>query len=672
MAEPPRASRADVALGALLIAWGLGGLLPLGLWAGMADRTYYADAWGMWWRTLLLAALVAGLLLLATEGRAAAFGRRLLGRIARVPPTRFVVLLGAVAALESATVAAWCFARAPQTIDGWVQHFQARVFLSGRLTAPAPPSVGHFLTMHMLITPHGWFAQYPPVHPALLALGMALGAGWLVTPVLGGLLPAAVYHLGAASGDARVGRVAAGLAVLSPFVVAMDASAMNAVPAALCVATGLAAVPRAAAGSARAAALFGLAAGLLFGIRPLDAVLLAAVGGLGLLPALRTRRWRALAAAVATGLAAAVPTLLFNGATTGSPFTFAYSELWGTGLRLGLDHDVPWGQPLTLLRAIGNTSLDAHQLDVYLLEWPLPVTALIAAGVWCARGHLGPGIRPAAGYLLALVGTLFFYFHRDTLYGPRLLFSAVPAVLVLVGWALVGLADLRRTLPWRGLVTGDVAIGGLVVTAILAATLLAPKRLASYSIATTGLAARPDVEAAGAGIHHAVVILPDGFGSRLIARMWDLGVPMRDTPRLYKAINACDLATLLDTAERDGVRGPALLARLEAALPTADVGKYAPGVTDDPMLRLPSTGGFDPACVEELERDREGTMQFAAFVYLDAPALDGDVVWARAMGAEDERLRALFPDREIYRYTRSPEGEPRFTPLALASARAAR
>jgi hypothetical protein len=673
MDERRPAARLDLLLAALLALWAAGGLLPVGLWAGMADRSYYADTWGMWWRTLLLAALTTSLLLLATQGRSAAFGRGVLRRLAGLPPTHFVVLLGSLAAVEAAAVAVVCFARTPQTIDGWVQHFQARVFLAGRLAAPVPPSVGHFLAMHTLITPSGWLAQYPPVHPALLALGTALGAGWLVTPLLGGFLPAAVYRLGVASGDERVGRVAAALAVLSPFVVATAASGMNAVPAALCVAAGLAAVPSAAAGGAGAAALVGAAAGLLLGIRPLDAVVLAAVAGLGLLPALCARRWRALATTVAAGLVAAAPTLVFNAATTGSPFTFAYSELWGAGLRLGLDHDVPWGQPLTLLRAVGNTSLDAHQLDVYLLEWPLPVTVLAAAGVWWARGRCDPGIRLAAGYLLGLVGTLFFYFHRDTLYGPRLLFSAVPATLVLVASALVGLADARRRLPWRGLVLGDAATLGVVVTALLAAALLAPKRLGSYSIAATSLAARPDREAAAAGVHHAVVLLPDGFGSRLIARMWDLGIPMRDTPRLYKAIDACDLQRLLDTAERDGTRGPALVARLEAALPGADPGRYTPGVTPDPMLRLPSSGQIPPECLAEIARDREGTMQFAAFLYLDAPALDGDVVWARALDDRaDERLRALFPDREIYRYARSPEGEPRFTPLALASARATR
>jgi heme A synthase len=79
---------------------------------------------------------------------------------------------------------------------------------------------------------------------------------------------------------------------------------------------------------------------------------------------------------------------------------------------------------------------------VYLLEWPLPVTVFAAIGCWVG----GRGTRAAAAYVLALAGVLFFYFHRDTLFGPWLLFSAVPAVLVLVAGGMVGLADARRRL----------------------------------------------------------------------------------------------------------------------------------------------------------------------------------------------------------------------------------
>ena len=60
-------------------------------------------------------------------------------------------------------------------------------------------------------------------------------------------------------------------------------------------------------------------------------------------------------------------------------------------------------------------------------------------------------------------------------------------------------------------------------------------------------------------------------------------------------------------------------------------------------------------------------MQFAALAWLNAPTLDGDVVWAREMGEGDTVLRTLYPDRAIYRYTRAPSGAPTFTPVELSA-----
>jgi len=85
-------------------------------------------------------------------------------------------------------------------------------------------------------------------------------------------------------------------------------------------------------------------------------------------------------------------------------------------------------------------------------------------------------------------------------------------------------------------------------------------------------------------------------------------------------------------------------------LSATTLGQVAPGVTRDPMLRLPSDHRLTPRCAEEITRDQRGTLQFAPYLYLDAPALDGDVVWARELGEADAALRRLFPDRTFYRY----------------------
>src|SRR5262249_29856721 len=155
------------------------------------------------------------------------------------------------------------------------------------------------------------------------------------------------------------------LALISPFVAAMAGSGMNHVPAAACVALGLSAVPGLARGRGRAGVLFGAATGLLLGLRPLDALVLAAIGGGAIAAGLLSRQSAApLVGAGVVGLLAVLPTLVFNAATTGNPLRFGYVALYGDSLALGF-HPGPWGAALTPRRALGFTGLDAHQLNVY-------------------------------------------------------------------------------------------------------------------------------------------------------------------------------------------------------------------------------------------------------------------------------------------------------------------
>jgi hypothetical protein len=650
----------DRLLSGALGIWGIGCVLPIAVWLGVADGDAYRRELAVRFWGLVVAALAAVLLLVLTRGRCAAWLRDIAHRVLALPRSVYLLTLGSLAVVEAIGVTTLCFARNPQLIDTWAQYVQARSFSSGVLAALPPPSLAHFGILQMLSTPAGWFAQYPPLHPALLGLGMALGVPWLITPLLAGLLPAATYWLGLQGGDERVARLAAALVLLSPFAIAMDASAMNHLPAALCVAAGLALLPAVARGGGGAAGAFGLLTGLAAGIRPLDALALALVGIGALSLCMRSRAWSPLLAAALGGALGALPTLLFNAATTGNALTFGYTALYGAGHGLGF-HAVPWGEALTPLRAIGLTAGDADQLNTYLLEWPLPATLLIVAALLERRG-LDPARRAAAAYLAALVGLLFFYFHRDLLYGPRFLFSALPAVFVLVAAGIVALSRLDRALPQVQATLGDACAIAIVALALPAALWLAPQRLASYSIADSVLALHPDDDARRAGLQHAVVVVRDGWGTRLIARMWDAGVPVASSARLYAAFDACTLETLLDQADADGVHGPALIEHLQSAARTAAPGQRAPGLTRDPLLRLPAGGHISPACAAEIEWDRAGTMQYAALAHLNAPDFNGDIVWAREL-ADLSRLRSLYPDRPIYRYTLSAADEPQFTLL---------
>ena len=649
----------DRVLTAALIIWGLGCLLPISVWTGVGARVAYETEAAMRGWGLIIAALVTVLLLALTGGRCAVWLRGALGRALAVSRGAYLVALGGFAAAESVAVAVLCFARNPQLIDTWAQYIQARSFAAGALAAEPPAALAHFGVLQMVTTPAGWFAQYPPVHPALLSLGMILGVPWLVTPLLAALLPAAVYWLGRQGGDERVARLAAALVLLSPFVIAMNASAMNHLPAALCVAAGLALTPALARGHAGAAGAFGLVTGVAVGIRPLDALALAAVGLGALLVPARQLVIRPLIAALLGGAIGVLPTLLFNAATTGSALTFGYTALYGAGHRLGF-HAGPWGEPLTPLRALGLTAGDADQLNTYLFEWPLPATLLVVAALADRRG-LDPARRGAAAYLAVLIGLLFFYFHRDFHYGPRFVFSALPSLFVLIAAGVVRLAGLERPLPRLGASIGDAVVVGVAVLAVQGAAWLAPQRLASYAVTETALALHPADDARRAGLHDAVVVLRDGWGTRLIARMWDAGVPVVLSGRLYATFDACTLEELLRRSAAEGLHGAALVERLQAAAATASPGRPLPGLTADPLLRLPNDGRVTPACAAEIEWDRGGTMQYAAFAHLNAPDFNGDLVWARELPGLSA-LRRLYPDRKIYRYALPAAGmTPGFT-----------
>src|SRR6185436_17841430 len=100
---------------------------------------------------------------------------------------------------------------------------------------------------------------------------------------------------------------------------------------------------------------------------------------------------------------------------------------------------------------------------------------------------------------------------------------------------------------------------------------------------------------------------------------WAAGVPMTQTSGIYKRADACRLADALATTPP----GPDFRARFDAALEGATPGRRAPGTTPDAMLRLPDDGKVSPVCAAEINRDRRGTLQFAPYLYLNAPALAG-------------------------------------------------
>jgi hypothetical protein len=652
---------------ALLAAWSL---IPFGAWWTGTDIRYFRVAWEMWLWGTLIAAGIAAAILVVTRGRAAVALVECWRRFAAQPPaSRFVGAVAAALAVLAVLMCLVVFSGNPRNVDGFAQLFQARIFLAGRLWAAPPAEIANFATLHVIFAPR-WFSQYPPGQSLVLAAGLALGAWWLLNPLFAAVLVAAAWHVARWCADEAAARLAVLLFCISPFVLAVSGSELSHLPAAALGMTAAAAATW--AGSRRwwrGAALAGVALGAMAAFRPLDAVAAAVpVAAILLLAAPGRRSVAALAVTALAGAICVLPTLWYNRETTGHWLEFGYVYLWGPGHSLGF-HPVPWGVPLTPLRAVGLTGLDLHQLNRYLFDAPFPILVLVALALVAGRGRLRPrDCVPVAG-VVALVGLLFFYWHRYWFYGPRFLYSAVPWVVILLARSLVALRRSGREL-YPGVTGGLAAAFAVVVLLLFGLVAVTPGTLAAYGRATPIFDLHPDRAARRAGIVHAVVVMPDGWGSRLIARMWALGVsPLRST-RLYAAIDACALEGALDRASLDasGVKRGRLEATLDSLASLARAGERL-GVTQDPDLRLPADSTLPAACRDELTRDASGFIEFAPFLYLNRPSLDGDIVWARDLGRWNASLFARYPDRTLYRYAPlEPGGTPRFMPLDRAAA----
>jgi hypothetical protein len=651
---PPLAAAAAVAA-----FWSV---IPFSVWWGDSDGSAVAGAWRTWaWGVVVVVGLTAALMILS-RGRAPAW---LLAAwrasVARLPgPTVPAVACAALVAFAGLTFT-FAFEGNPRSVDGFAQLFHARMFLAGRMWIEPPAELANFGTLHMVLGPDRWYSQYPPGQPAVLAAGLALGQWWLLQPVFGALLVLATYRVARWAADETTARLTLVLLVLSPFVIAVTASELSHIPAA---ALGLAAAAAASMLDRAAwrwwAVLAGAALGFMVAFRPLDAV--AAAIPVGVVTLLAARRpVAALGCTAAGGVVATLPTLWFNARTTGSWAEFGYTHLWGAGIALGF-HDVPWSQPLTLRRAVALTAADLHQLNVYLLDFPVPVLLLLGAGFvlgWRQLRRRDAVPVVAAG---SLIGLMFFYFHRDTFYGPRQIFSVVPWLLLLLARAVV---LLRRTgLPTRaGVPRGMIVVTGLAVALAFGLTTIAPNRLAMYRTSSSMLNYHPDREAAG--LDRAVVLIPDGWGSRLIARMWEAGVPVPRSTGLYAAIDACTLERTLDAADDPMERGT-LLTTLESLAAAGRPGERLQR-TDDAALRLPSAGPLPPECEAEIAFDQRGFLAFAPYLHLNNASLDGPVVWARDLRDRNDALRRRYPDRRFYRYAPvEPGGPPRLVPLTDA------
>ncbi len=626
--------------------------LPWAAWLGFATSgeasAYFATLW-LWARWTTGLVLLAAVVTVGWGKRVDDVIERWRIGIDQLSGDRYALCIAAIVAIAAALLSKLLFAHNPHLVDTVAQLFQGRIFTHGSVTAPAPADYEFFAATHLVRHGGQWFSQYPPGHPAILALGLLAGVPWLVNPLFAAATVLLIYgaaHRLLGKGSAKL---AATLYLLSPFALFMSASYMNHVTSTFFLALALYGTVRAVAaeGPHRWAVLAGVALGLAATIRPLEAAAWASVLGLWML---YRRGWEQALLAGGACLLGLTPLLVYNALTAGEPLLFGYTLLWGSAESLGF-HTDPWGEPFNLLRAFSNTALDFQRLNAFLFGWPFPslIFALAALGLAAVDRGRRHTWALLVGLLLAAPLAYFFYWHRDDYLGPRFLYSVLIPVILLSAAGIAGLD--KRLGTWRPVLRLAVLTG---LTYSLVVYLPAGAGVVAGRMPEMKL--HPEVQAERSGIRDGLVFVKVGWGSRLIARLWAWGVSASETERSYRAVDGCRLQSALDAADvQASAGGDSLIARRalqrqlrewrESELPLVK------DVLPDPSVRVDTTRPLEDPCLREVGRDSTGFTVYGSLVWRNDPWLQRGIVYARDLGPErNRRLMAAYPDRDYYLY----------------------
>lgn len=575
-------------------------------------------------------------------------------------PLRFEIGAAILVTILAAIFSWYCFSGLVFTGDEMSQRWQARMLLAGRLSVHPEAHREFFSTMESLDAHGRWFSQFPIGGPFVIAIGMALGAPWIVNPILAGLTARNIHRFVHGAYDQLTARVATILFAISPFVLIMSGSQLNHVATLAFITLALAELPRwsstiDAAVRHRAALVIGLSLGAAIAVRPMDGALAAAVIGLFQLlgaPDAAERR-RSLVWQAAAGAIPVVILLWCNARTTGSPFLFGYDALNGPAHRPGFHVD-PFGVRHTPLRALTITSGYLMKLNRYLFEWPVPALLVIVASLVVARRASRWDYLLAALFAAVIAGYATYWFD-GFFAGPRFLYTAVPAFVVFT-------AVLPRRLyeQFPRATVGNTATMVVVLSACFA--WLVPTGVTSvqlrafyYRSLREQLKTNIGAELERAGLTNAVVFVNDGWHARLVARLRALGELPIPAEQLLDHVDACALQNSLDNDDAAPSGAPAdRLARVVDIAKRAGTPVVMPGLPADQHIAIVLGSQPTPACLAEVAMDADGTMPFAAFLAYESVdesgALGGNVILARDMGTRNELLRARFGSRTWYRY----------------------
>jgi len=407
---------------------GAGGLALLSAVATRDPRRFAAElalATTVQLLALATVVLLARSLDAAATARAERWLTRRLGSAESAGPGRvldpFAVVCALAVTVLCAGLAVGVYERLPHVPDEIVYLLQARYFAEGMLQLPPPPVAAAFDVDLLFYEPGRVFSPLPPGWPALLAVGVAVGAPWLVNPLLSGACVLLLHALMRRLDTPRTARVATLLLATSPWFLFLGMSLMThtaTLACALAAALGIA-VARARSVAWPAAAA-GVGVGIIGLIRPLEGLAVALVLGVWSLTA-RHRWFRLLPSAALTAVTIAVTALHlpYNAALTGVarrfPIMMYVDKYYAPGandMGFGPDRGMGWGGldpwPGHGVRdVLLNSLLNGAALNLEMFAWATGSLLLLAALV--CSGRLRRMDWAMLGVIALVVGLHAFY-----------------------------------------------------------------------------------------------------------------------------------------------------------------------------------------------------------------------------------------------------------------------
>src|SRR5947209_8290272 len=151
---------------------------------------------------------------------------RAAARVLGMSSPHFPIAASVWTTAASAGVALYCFAGRGFTGDEMAMMWHARMIVAGHLSIPTPIHPEFFETVATVVRGPRWYSQYPIGGPLLLAIGLVIGAPWIVNPLLLGVATWQLHRFVSRTFGEPLARAAVILFALAPFVLVLGATQM--------------------------------------------------------------------------------------------------------------------------------------------------------------------------------------------------------------------------------------------------------------------------------------------------------------------------------------------------------------------------------------------------------------------------------------------------------------